>query len=140
MSRFPLWHAEENILFGLNSTRAALFRVDTISYHYLSLPDKRAWLTRLATLAYSAQADVSLYRVNRDYPADHYVEQAMAQPDAGATARHRAAPPVSICSSGLGATVVQSSTRCRSRARSVAATASSRASTSSTVRPSASFH
>jgi|SRR5215207_3839800 len=56
--------------------RAALYRVPTISYPFMPGADKRDWLRRLARLAFAVEADLSLWRVNRAYPADEYVAQA----------------------------------------------------------------
>jgi hypothetical protein len=78
MTRFPLRYAHQNILVGQGDARAALFRVDTISYPFLAAADKREWLRRLARFAFSVEADFSLWRVCRAYPADEYAEQAMA--------------------------------------------------------------
>src|SRR3954468_18297803 len=76
MSRFPLRYAHQNILVGQGDARAALFRVDTVSYPFLAAADKREWLRRLARFAFSVEADFSLYRVCRAYPAERYTEQA----------------------------------------------------------------
>ena len=65
------------------ATRAALFRMGTVSYPFLSAADKREWLRRLARLAFSLEADVSLWRVNRGYPAEDYVAEAAALVDEG---------------------------------------------------------
>jgi hypothetical protein len=78
VSRFPLRYAHQNILVGHGSARAALFRLDTVSYPFLAAADKREWLTRLARFAFSVEADFSLWRVCRAYPADRYLEQAQA--------------------------------------------------------------
>src|SRR5215213_8681242 len=78
MTRFPLRYAHQNILVGDGDVRAALFRVDTVSYPFLAVADKREWLQRLARFAFSAEADFSLWRVCRAYPAERYAEQAMA--------------------------------------------------------------
>src|SRR3954454_25158553 len=78
MSRFPLRYAHQNILVGEGDTRAALFRVDTVSYPFLAAADKREWLRRLARFAFAVEADFSLWRVCRAYPADRYADQAMA--------------------------------------------------------------
>ena len=78
MSRFPLRYAHQNILVGEGDARAALFRVDTVSYPFLAAADKREWLRRLARFAFAVEADFSLYRVCRAYPAEGYAEQAMA--------------------------------------------------------------
>ena len=78
VSRFPLRYAHQNILVGEGDARAALFRVDTVSYPFLAAADKREWLRRLARFAFAVEADFSLWRVCRAYPAERYAEQAMA--------------------------------------------------------------
>src|SRR4051794_32931818 len=78
MTRFPLRYAHQNILVGEGDARAALFRVDTVSYPFLATADKRDWLRRLARFAFAVEADFSLWRVCREYPADGYAEQGMA--------------------------------------------------------------
>ena len=78
MTRFPLRYAHQNILVGNGDERAALFHVDTISYPFLATADKRDWLRRLARFAFAVEADFSLWRVCRAYPAERYAEQAMA--------------------------------------------------------------
>ena len=78
MTRFPLRYAHQNILIGEGDARAALFRVDTVSYPFLAAADKREWLRRLARFAFAVEADFSLWRVCRAYPAERYAEQAMA--------------------------------------------------------------
>ena len=60
MSRFPLRYAHQNILVGEGDARAALFRVDTVSYPFLAAADKREWLRRLARFAFAVEADFSL--------------------------------------------------------------------------------
>ena len=82
MTRFPLRYAHQNILVGHGETRAALFRVDAVSYPFLAAADKRDWLGRLARFAFSAEADFSLWRVCRAYPAERYAQQAEALLDA----------------------------------------------------------
>src|SRR3954452_17166640 len=78
MTRFPLRYAHQNILVGEGDARAALFRVDTVSYPFLAVADKREWLQRLAGFAFAVEADFSLWRVCREYPADGYADQGMA--------------------------------------------------------------
>jgi len=73
---FPLRYVHQNILVGDGDARAALFRVDTVSYPFLAASDKREWLRRLARFAFSVEADFSLWRVCRAYPAERYAEQA----------------------------------------------------------------
>ena len=76
MTGFPLRYVHQNILVGQGDARAALFRVDTVSYPFLAAADKREWLRRLARFAFAAEADFSLWRVCRAYPADEYAVQA----------------------------------------------------------------
>jgi hypothetical protein len=76
MSAFPLRYVHQNLLVGRGDARAALYRVDTVSYPFLSAADKREWLRRLARFAFAIEADFSLWRVCRAYPADRYIEQA----------------------------------------------------------------
>jgi hypothetical protein len=78
---FPLKAAFGNVLIGPDGTAAALYRVQTVSYPFLSDRDKRDLLSGLAMFAYTADADFSIYRVSRAYPADQYVQQAMHQLD-----------------------------------------------------------
>src|SRR3954453_7896477 len=78
MTRFPLRYSHQNILVGEGDARAALFRVDTVSYPFLATADKRDWLRRLGGLGCAAEADFSLWRVCREYPAEGYAEQGMA--------------------------------------------------------------
>ena len=82
MSRFPLRYAHQNIVVGHGEARAALFRVDTGSYPFLAVADKREWLRRLARFAFAVEADFSLWRVCRAYPAERYAEQAEGLLDA----------------------------------------------------------
>ena len=60
VTRFPLRYAHQNILVGEGDARAALFRVDTVSYPFLAAADKREWLRRLARFAFAVEADFSL--------------------------------------------------------------------------------
>src|SRR4051812_49757801 len=76
MTGFPLRYVHQNILVGQGEARAALFRVDTVSYPFLAAADKREWLRRLARFAFAVEADFSLWRVCRAYPADQYGVQA----------------------------------------------------------------
>lgn len=76
MNAFPLRFAHQNLLVGNGDTHAGLYRVGCISYPFMATADKREWLGRLARFAYVVGADFSLWRVNRAYPAEGYVEQA----------------------------------------------------------------
>jgi hypothetical protein len=77
----PIEYAHQNLLIGSNNY-AGLYRLNTVSYPFLSSSDKRTWLSRLARFAFSVGADFSLYRVTRAYPASSYPAQAMAMLDA----------------------------------------------------------
>jgi hypothetical protein len=81
MTGFPLRYVHQNILVGQGDARAALFRVDTVSYPFLAGAEKRAWLGRLARFAFTVEADFSLWRVCRAYPAGAYVDQAAGMLD-----------------------------------------------------------
>src|SRR6476620_749318 len=48
----------------------------------MAVADKREWLRRLARLAFAVEADLSLWRVSRAYPAGDYVAQAAGMLDA----------------------------------------------------------
>jgi hypothetical protein len=74
VTRFPLRYAHGNLLIGQREERAALYRLDTVSYRYLPRRDKELWFNRLAQFAYAAEADFSLWRVNRAYPVERYLE------------------------------------------------------------------
>src|SRR6059058_265750 len=78
MTRFPLRYAHQNILVGQGEARAALFRIEMVSYPFLAAADKREWLRRLARFAFAVEADFSLWRVCRAYPAGEYAQQAAA--------------------------------------------------------------
>src|SRR5918995_1029878 len=82
MTGFPLRYVHQNILVGQGDARAALFRIDAVSYPFLAAADKRDWLGRLARFAFSVEADFSLWRVCRAYPAERYAQQAEALLDA----------------------------------------------------------
>src|SRR3954453_22670719 len=82
MTRFPLRYSHQNILVGNGDARAALFRVDTVSYPFLAAADKRDWLGRVGRVAFRVEADFSLWRVCRAYPAERYAQQAESLLDA----------------------------------------------------------
>ena len=71
MTGLPLRFVHQNILVGHREARAALFRVPAVSYPFLAVADKREWLRRLARLAFAVEADLSLWRVSRAYPAEY---------------------------------------------------------------------
>lgn len=82
MSGLPVRMVHRNVLVGAGADRAALYRLECVSYPFLSTADKRNWLRRVARLAFAVDADFSLYRVCRDYPAHAYAAQAAGMLDA----------------------------------------------------------
>src|ERR1700723_2853290 len=73
MSSFSLRYAHGNLLFGRGSDSAALYRLAMTAYPYLPTGGKWALQRRLQRLAHVLGADFSLWRVNRAYPAQEYV-------------------------------------------------------------------
>ena len=75
MTGFPLRYVHQNVLVGSGAERAALYRLETVSYPFMSVAQQREWLGRLARLAFVVEADFSLWRVSRAYPAERYVKE-----------------------------------------------------------------
>jgi hypothetical protein len=71
---FPLRYAHGNVLLGRGGEAAGLYRLGMTSYPYLPAGEKWALQRRLQRLAHTIAADFSLWRVNRAYPAERYVE------------------------------------------------------------------
>jgi hypothetical protein len=71
---FPLRYAKGNVLLGRGGEAAGLYRLGMTSYPFLPTGEKWALQRRLQRLAHSIAADFSLWRVNRAYPADQYVQ------------------------------------------------------------------
>lgn len=71
-----------NVMVGHGDAHAAIYRMDTCSYPYLPEVDKLQQLSALARFAYSIDANFSIYRCCRAYPASGYVRQAMGMLDA----------------------------------------------------------
>lgn len=71
---FPLRYAHGNVLIGRGGEAAGLYRLGMTSYPYLPTGEKWALQGRLQRLAHTIAADFSLWRVNRAYPADRYVQ------------------------------------------------------------------
>jgi hypothetical protein len=71
---FPLRYAHGNVLIGRGGEAAGLYRLGMTSYPYLPTGEKWALQSRLQRLAHTIAADFSLWRVNRAYPADRYVQ------------------------------------------------------------------
>ena len=76
MNTAPLRYARDNIIFGGDGQAAAMYRLPTVSYALLPDSDKHAWKWTVASLVLAAQADVSIYRVQRRWPTEDYVAQA----------------------------------------------------------------
>ena len=73
----PVRYARGNVLFGRHGEASALFRLPEVSYALLPDDDKWSWLWAMAGLALRAQTDFSIWRVQRRYPAERYVDQAL---------------------------------------------------------------
>jgi hypothetical protein len=71
---FPLRYAHGNLLLGRGGEAAGLYRLGMTSYPYLPTGEKWALQRRLQRLAHTIAADFSLWRVNRAYPAERYVQ------------------------------------------------------------------
>jgi len=71
---FPLRYAKGNVLLGRGGEAAGLYRLGMTSYPYLPTGEKWALQRRLQRLAHTISADFSLWRVNRAYPAERYVQ------------------------------------------------------------------
>jgi hypothetical protein len=71
---FPLRYAKGNMLVGPGGEAAGLYRLAMSSYPYLPTGEKWALQRRLQRLAHTIAADFSLWRVNRAYPAERYVQ------------------------------------------------------------------
>lgn len=80
-SRWPLRYVHGNVLVGSGPDRAALYRVNPISYPFLPDDAKEAWRSRLERLSFALETSFSLYRVARQYPAHEYAERATGMLD-----------------------------------------------------------
>jgi AAA-like domain len=69
-------HADGNVLFGPGGDTRALYRLQATTYEFLTDRQKYGVVAALAVAVMEAQADGSIWRVCRNYPADHYVRQA----------------------------------------------------------------
>ncbi len=74
MSSFALRYAQGNLLLGRGGESAGLYRLGMSAYPFLPTDGKWALQRRLQRLAHTIAADFSLWRVNRAYPAEQYVE------------------------------------------------------------------
>ncbi len=81
MIRFPLRYVFGNILIGPSGEAAALYRLDTTAYPFLTVPDKQAVAARLVRFAHVVGSDFSIWRVQRAYPAERYVADLEATAD-----------------------------------------------------------
>ncbi len=71
---FPLRYAKGNVLVGRGGEAAGLYRLAMTSYPYLPTGEKWTLQRRLQRLAHTIGADFSLWRVQRAYPAEQYVQ------------------------------------------------------------------
>ena len=71
---FPLRYAKGNVLLGRGGEAAGLYRLAMTSYPYLPTGEKWTLQRRLQRLAHAIGADFSLWRVQRAYPAEQYVQ------------------------------------------------------------------
>ena len=71
---FPLRYAKGNVLLGRGGEAAGLYRLAMTSYPYLPTGEKWSLQRRLQRLAHTIGADFSLWRVQRAYPAERYVQ------------------------------------------------------------------
>ncbi len=85
MTGFPLRYAHGNVLLAAGGESVALYRLAMTSYPFLPVSGKWALQRRLERFAHTIGADFSLWRVNRAYPAEGYVEQTASLADE----RHR---------------------------------------------------
>jgi hypothetical protein len=74
MTGFSLRYVQGNVLVGRGGDSAALYRLAMTAYPYLPTGGKWALQRRLQRLAHVLGADFSLWRVNRAYPAEEYVD------------------------------------------------------------------
>ncbi len=72
--RFPVRYAHKNILLGHGDRAAGLYRLGMVSYPFLQVQGKWELQRRLERLAHTIGADFSVWRVNRAYPAEGYVD------------------------------------------------------------------
>lgn len=61
----PVRDIHGNILIGHDDSRAAVYRVQTVSYPHRSVEDQEEWWSRLATYAFIVGADFTVHRVTR---------------------------------------------------------------------------
>jgi hypothetical protein len=74
VSSFALRYAQGNLLIGRGGESAGLYRLGMSAYPFLPTGGKWTLQRRLQRLAHTIAADFSLWRVNRAYPAERYVE------------------------------------------------------------------
>ncbi len=81
MSLFPLRYAHANVLIGSGGQAAALYRLATDPYPFISAQEKWGHLHRLERFAQVVGADFSLWRVQRAYPSERYATELEALAD-----------------------------------------------------------
>lgn len=74
MNGLPLRYAHRNVLLGCGGDAAALYRLGMSAYPFLPAEGKWVLARRLQRLAHTVAADFSVWRVNRAYSAERYVE------------------------------------------------------------------
>jgi hypothetical protein len=72
---FSLRYAHGNVLIGRGQDSASLYRLSMTAYPYLATGGKWGLQRRLQRLAHTVGADFSLWRVNRAFPAEEYVDR-----------------------------------------------------------------
>jgi hypothetical protein len=75
-STLPIAAVSENVIFARGHA-AAVYRVHTKSFEFLSIAEKERLHARLAWWFLKAEADLSIWRVCREYPTDAYVADAV---------------------------------------------------------------
>lgn len=81
MSDFPLRYARRNVLIGTGGEAMGLYRADPVAYPFLPAAEKWALAHRLEHFCHLVGADFSIWRVQRAYPAERYVEDLAGSAD-----------------------------------------------------------
>lgn len=81
MTRFPLRYARGNVLIGPGTEAAALYRAETVSFPFLPVSEKWGLQRRLERFGHLAGADLSIWRVQRAYPAERYAPELVGTAD-----------------------------------------------------------
>jgi hypothetical protein len=73
----PVEAVAQNVLIA-RGLAAAVFRVDSVSYEFLGEMDKKRLWEKLAWWMLKVEANFSIYRVCREYPAERYVQDTVS--------------------------------------------------------------